>query len=227
MDGNNHTLSIGASILNMSNNNINLNNDLGMMFSIIPTVDETEVDVLNDETFGDCDIDQIKKKSDFGVNGEFLGDDPTGDELPDFFNTDIPDRGGSLLDDNNDQSQQPSIDALLGEDPMRISASSIHFRQSMNNNNPLFSMAISQAADTNQRNIFPEQQQQMPSRPIPPPAQAHQQQMNYQLLKQFEQLLISQQIPPQQRVHYLQLMIDKMQREQQTSRVKSFRSFLL
>ena len=190
MDGNSHMLSLGASTLNMSNKN--LNNDLGMAFSIIPTADDTEDDVLNDETFGDCDLDAIKLKSDFGENGEFLGDNSTGD-LPDFFDSDIPDTGdgGISLIDNNDQS----IDALLGEDPMRIS-----IRQSTTN--PLFNMAISQARN---ENIFPQQQ-------IPRISSPSQQQINYQLLKQFEQLLINQQIPPQERVIYLQVMIEKMQR---------------
>jgi hypothetical protein len=231
MDGNSHILSLGASTLNMSNKNSN--NDLGMMFSVVPTTDDTEADVLNDETFGDCDLNTLKIKSDFGENGEFLGDDPSG-ELPDFFNSDISDTGGGLsLIDNNDQSQQPSIDALLGEDPIRISASSINLRQSTIN--PLFNMAISQARDFNHGNIFSQQQIprmspiQLPSPPQPQPQQ--QQQINYQLLKQFEQLLISRQIPSQQRIVYIQAMIEKMQRnalniQQQTTQVRLF-NFLL
>jgi len=221
MDGNSHILSIGASTLNMSNKN--LNNDLGMMFSIIPTSDDTEADVLNDETFGDCNLDQIKMKSDFGENGEFLGDNPS-EELPDFFNSDIPDTDDGLsIINNDDQSQQPSIDALLGEDPMRISTTSINLRQS--SINPLFNMAISQARNSNHGNIFSEQQ--MPRRSpitLPPPPQ---QQINYQLLKQFEQLLIHRQIPPQERIVYIQAMIEKMQRDginlqQQTTQVRYF-----
>ncbi|CAF4674790.1 unnamed protein product, partial [Rotaria magnacalcarata] len=81
---------------------------------------------------------------DFGENGEFLGDFSS-ERLPDFFESDIPDEGGgggiSLVD--NDQSQQPSIDALLGEDPMSMSALSMNLRQA--SMNPLFNMAISQA----------------------------------------------------------------------------------
>jgi hypothetical protein len=223
MDGNDHILSIGASTLNMSNKN--LNNDLGMMFSVIPTIDDTEADVLNDETFGDCDLDQIKIKSDFGENGEFLGDNPS-EELPDFFNSDIPDTSDGLsIIDNDDQSQQPSIDALLGEDPMRISTTSINLRQS--SINPLFNMAISQARDSNHGNIFSQQQipRRSPTTLPPPPPPPQQQQINYQLLKQFEQLLITRQIPPQERVIYIQAMIEKMQRDtiniqQQTTRVR-------
>jgi hypothetical protein len=98
-------------------------------------------------------------------------------------------------------------------------------------------MAISQARDFNHGNIFSQQQIprmspiQLPSPPQPQPQQQQQQQINYQLLKQFEQLLISRQIPPQQRIVYIQAMIEKMQRnasniQQQTTQVRLF-NFLL
>ncbi|CAF3064083.1 unnamed protein product [Rotaria sp. Silwood2] len=208
MDGNSHTLFIGASILNISNKNTN--DDLNTMLSVLSTTDDTEADTLNDETFGDCNLDTIKIKSDFDDNGEFLGD-YSSERLPDFFDSYIPDKGGGiLLIDNNDQSQQPSIDALLGEDPMCISATSINLRQSTMN--PLFNMAISQANNTNHENIFSQQQtSRIPPITLPPPQQ--QQQINYQLLKQFEQMLINQQIPSQERILYLQAMIEKMQRD--------------
>ena len=223
MDGNGHTLSIGALSSNISNNN-----NINMMFPGIPIADETEADVLNDETFGDCDLDAIKIKSDFGENGEFLGEDISGG-LPDFFDTDTND--GLPLMDNDDQSQ--SIDALLGEDPMRIS-----IRQSAAN--PLFNMAISQASDgnifTQQQRPQPQQRLQPQPQPIPrissPSTQQQQQQQQllnqqYQILKQFEQSLISRQVPPQERVILLQAMFEKIQRDamavqQQTARVRSF-----
>jgi hypothetical protein len=90
-------------------------------------------------------------------------------------------------------------------------------------------MAISQARDSNHGNIFSEQQ--MPHRSpitLPPPPQ---QQINYQLLKQFEQLLIHRQIPPQERIVYIQAMIEKMQRDginlqQQTTQVRYFIFFI-
>jgi hypothetical protein len=95
----------------------------------------------------------------------------------------------------------------------------ISIRQSATN--PLFNMAISQARDTN---IFTQQQQQqqIPRRPSPLPQQ---QQINYQLLKQFEQSLINRQIPPQERMILMQAMFEKMQRDsvniqQQTARVR-------
>jgi hypothetical protein len=206
MDGNGHMLSIGALTSNISNNNLNL------MFPGIPIADDTEADVLNDETFGDCDLETIKIKSDFGENGEFLGENSSGG-LPDFFDSDQPDTDEGLsLMNNDDQSQ--SIDALLGEDPMRIS-----IRQSATN--PLFNMAISQARDTNIFTQQQQQQQQIPRRPSPLPQQ---QQINYQLLKQFEQSLINRQIPPQERMILMQAMFEKMQRDsvniqQQTARV--------
>ena len=67
MDGNGHLLSLDPSTSNM--------------FSGMPRVDETEADVLNDETFGDCDLEAIKIKSDFGENGEFLGEN-SAEDLP-------------------------------------------------------------------------------------------------------------------------------------------------
>jgi hypothetical protein len=189
MDGNSHTLSAGASTLHMSNKNTN--DDLRMMMAtVIPPMDDAEADVLNDETFGDCDLDAIKIKSDFGENGEFLGDNQSGG-LSDFFDSDIPDTGGGMsLMDDDDQSQQPSIDALLGEDPMRMSTASINLRQA--SINPLFNMAISQAREANHGNLFSQQQQR-----------------NYQLLKQFEQMLISRQVAPQKRIVYIQAIIEK------------------
>ena len=195
-----------------------------MIIGGLPTMDDNEADVLNDETFGDCDLDAIKIKSDFGENGEFLGESLP-DGLPDFFDTDMSDPGGGIgisLLDNDDQSQQPSIDALLGEDPMRMSSTSMNLRQSTMN--PLFNMAISQARESNHGNIFSQQQQQIPRVSpisIPPSQQQHQQappppppqQINYQFLKQFEQMLINNQIPSQERIVHIQAMIDKMQRE--------------
>ncbi|CAF4474358.1 unnamed protein product, partial [Rotaria magnacalcarata] len=81
----------------------------------------------------------------------------------------------SLDDDGDDQSQQPSIDALLGEDPMRFSTSSMNRRPGpfvqQTSINPLFNMAISQAQtqETNRMNLFPQSQQQQPPPPPPPP----------------------------------------------------------
>jgi len=179
-------------------------NDFNMMYGL---GDENEADTLNDETFGDCDLKKIQIKSDFGENGEFLGDDaPT--ELPDFFDTDYSDTNlqSTLNDDINDQAQ--SIDALLGEDPMRVS-----IRQSTHN--PLFNMAISQARNENifapQPNVVQQQQQQQQQRPPP----TSRQMVNMQLLKQFELLLISRQVPAHERIVYLQTMIDQMQQQQQ------------
>ncbi|CAF1414304.1 unnamed protein product [Rotaria magnacalcarata] len=196
-----HRISIGASLLNMSNKNT-------MLSGLPPTTDDNEADVLNDETFGDCDLDTIKIKSDFGENGEFLGDFSS-ERLPDFFESDIPDEGGgggiSLVDNDNDQSQQPSIDALLGEDPMSMSALSMNLRQA--SMNPLFNMAISQASTPNHGSIF--SQQPIPHM-APPPQQQQPQQINYQLLKQFEQMLINRQIPAHERIIYIQAMIEKM-----------------
>ncbi|CAF5010792.1 unnamed protein product, partial [Rotaria sp. Silwood1] len=223
MDDNSRTLFIGASILNISNKNTNddLNNT---MLSVLSTTEEIEADILNDETFGDCNLDTIKMKSDFDENGEFLGDNSS-ERLPDFFDSNILDKGGGiLLMDNNDQSQQPSIDALLGEDPMYITTTSMNLRQSTMN--PLFNMAISQANNTNHENIFSQQQtSRLSSITLPSSSsQQQQQQINYPLLKQFEQLLINQQIPPQERILYLQAMIEKMQRnivniQQQTTQI--------
>jgi hypothetical protein len=210
-----------------------INDGLNMMMTGIPISDDPEDDVLNDETFGDCDLDAIKIKSDFGENGEFLGDHSSGG-LPDFFDSDMGDtEGGISLIDNDDQSQQPSIDALLGEDPVRISTTSMNLRQSAMN--PLFNMAISQARDTNHGNLFPQQQvprispitlppQQQQQQPQPQQQHRHQQ-INYQLLKQFEQMLISRQVPPQERIVYIQAMVEKMQRDalnsqQQATRVR-------
>jgi hypothetical protein len=189
--------------------------DLNMMMTGIAITDDTEADVLNDETFGDCDLEAIKIKSDFGENGEFLGDNPTGD-LPSFFDTDVPDTGGISLVDDDDQSQQPSIDALLGEDPMRFSATLMNRRPGpiiqQPSINPLFNMAISQAQENNRMNLYPQQQQQQQI-PRISPMTLPQQQINYQLLKQFEQMLISKQVPPQERLLYIQAMMEKMQRD--------------
>ena len=201
---------------------------LNMMMTGMSLVDDGEADVLNDETFGDCDLETIKIKSDFGENGEFLGDHP-GDGLPAFFDADVPDNGGlSLLDeDDNDQSQQPSIDALLGEDSMRFSAPMINRRTGPTipqpSINPLFNMAISQAQENNRMDIFAQQQQQQRQQqqqqqqqqqvPRVSPMNLPQQQINYQLLKQFEQMLINKQVPPQERLIYIQAMMEKMQRD--------------
>lgn len=193
MDVNNPKLSNGASKTSAANN-------FAMMYSI---PDENEADVLNDETFGDCDLNRIQLKSDFGENGEFLGDDTAGD-LPDFFDTDAPESNQetSLYEDANDQTQ--SIDALLGEDPMRVS-----IRQ-QSTQNPLFNMAISQARN---ENIFPSQQPPPPPPATRPHPHPQHQQINLQLLRQFEQLLISRQVPPQERMLYMQAMIEKMHQQ--------------
>jgi hypothetical protein len=200
---------------------MNTNNDgLNMLMTGMVLTDDAEADVLNDETFGDCDLETIKLKSDFGENGEFLGDHPSGG-LPAFFDADVPDTGGMSLmddDDDNDQSQQPSIDALLGEDAMRFSAPLINRRPGpaiqQPSINPLFNMAISQAQENNRINLFPQQQQQQQQQvPRVSPMTLPQQQINYQLLKQFEQMLINKQVPPQERLLYIQAMMEKMQRD--------------
>ena len=190
----NHHPSLGASpsyVMSTKNGNEQLP-------SVAP--DDNEADVLNDETFGDCDLDTIKIKSDFGENGEFLGD-----HLPDFFNADGMDPTsleGLSLTDQDDQSQQPSIDALLGEDPMRVS---IGLRPTTN---PLFTMAISQARESTPSNLF--------SQPAPmprlSPMTVQQAPINMAMLKQYEQMLINQQIPPQERMVHLQALIERMQR---------------
>ena len=221
MDGNGYLLPVDRS---------RATNAYGTTFPNMPTIDDSEADVLNDETFGDCDLEAIKIKSDFGENGEFLGESNAGG-LSDFFDSDMPDGNEGLsLVENEDQSQ--SIDALLGEDPMCVS-----IRQSTMN--PLFNMAISQARDGN---IFPQhhhQQQQQQQQPVqrmspipPPPRHPHQppqqqQQINYQLLKHFEKTLIDRQVPPHERILFIQAMVEKMQRDamnvqQQTARVRSF-----
>jgi hypothetical protein len=190
---------------------------LRMMMTGITLPDDTEADGLNDETFGDCDLEAIKIKSDFGENGEFLGDDYRSGDLPGFFDMDIPDTGGISLNADDNQSQQPSIDALLGEDPMRFSTTAFNRRQGPSIQqppmNPLFNMAISQAAETKRVNAFPQQQQQHQQAPRVPPMPLPQQQINYQLLKQFEQILINKQVPPQERLVYIQAMMEKMQRD--------------
>ena len=191
---------------------------LNILMTGMSTVDDTELDVLNDETFGDCDLDAIKTKSDFGEHGEFLGD-PRADDLPAFFGANVRDARHAFRIDHHDQSHQPSIDALLGEDSMRFSATSMHGRAASTSAqqppiNPFFSMAISQAAETTRSNPFAQQQSmQTPPRapPVAPVQQKHQ--INYQLLKQFEQLLINKQVPPQERLVYIQAMMEKMQRE--------------
>lgn len=175
--------------------------------------DETEADVLNDETFGDCDLDTIKIKSDFGENGEFLGND----SLPDFFDSSETTNNfeGLSLNDQDDQSQQPSIDALLGEDPMRISLS---LRPPSATTNPLFSMAISQARGNQSTNLF-NPPAPPPPQPQPPPVQqavSPQMQMNYAILKQYEQVLLNQQIPPREIAIHLQALIERMQRNART-----------
>lgn len=199
---------------------MNKNTDgLNMMMTGMVLTDDPEADVLNDETFGDCDLETIKIKSDFGEHGEFLGDHPAGG-LPGFFDTDVPDNGGMSLgdEDDNDQSQQPSIDALLGEESMRFSAPLINRRPGppiqQPSINPLFNMAISQAQENNRMNLFPQQQQQQQQQvPRVSPMTLPQQQINYQLLKQFEQMLINKQVPPQERLIYIQAMMEKMQRD--------------
>ena len=188
---------------------------------IVP--DETEADVLNDETFGDCDLEAIKIKSDFGENGEFLGDHSSGG-LPAFFDADEPDTGEMALvdDDHDDQSQQPSIDALLGEESIRFSAALMNRRRpppiQQPSLNPLFNMAMAQAQDNNRINLFPsqsqsQQQQQQQQIPRVSPMTLPQQQINYQLLRQFEQMLINKQVPPQERLVYIKAMMEKMQRD--------------
>ena len=140
---------------------MNTNDDnFNMMMTNISITDATEADELNDETFGNCDLETIKIKSDFGENGEFLGDSQI-DDLPAFFDTDTSDSVGISLADADDESQQPSIDALLGEDPMHFAAASLH-RQSgsfvqQSTMHPLFNMAISQAQESNRVKFFPQQ----------------------------------------------------------------------
>ena len=223
MDSDHHhnaysSLTSGASKRHMSSCQ---HDGLNILMTGMSTIDDTEVDILNDETFGDCDLDAIKTKSDFGDHGEFLGD-PRADELPAFFGSNVRDARHAFRIDHHDQSQQPSIDALLGEDSMRFSATSMHGRPASTAQqppiNPFFSMAISQAAETARSNPFAQQQ---PMQPAPPPVQRtppvapvqQKQQINYQLLKQFEQLLINKQVPPQERLVYIQAMMEKMQRE--------------
>ncbi len=77
-------------------------------------------------------------------------------------------------------------------------------------------MAISQAQENNRMNLFPQQQQQQQQQqqiPRVSPMTLPQQQINYQLLKQFEQMLINKQVPPQDRLVYIQAMMEKMQRD--------------
>ncbi|CAF4256096.1 unnamed protein product, partial [Rotaria magnacalcarata] len=74
--------------------------------------------------------------------------------------------------------------------------------------NPLFNMAISQASTPNHGSIF--SQQPIPHMAPPPQQQQQPQQINYQLLKQFEQMLINRQIPAHERIIYIQAMIEKM-----------------
>ena len=74
-------------------------------------------------------------------------------------------------------------------------------------------MAISQATETNRTNLFPRQQQQQQQIPRRSPMTLPPQQINYQLLKQFEQMLINKQVPPQERLVYIQAMMEKMQRD--------------
>jgi len=186
-----------------------------MMMTGMSLADETEDDVLNDETFGDCDLETLKIKSDFSETGEFLGENLSNTGLPSFFDENQP-----------DQSQQPSIDALLGEDSMRFSAPLINRRpntiiqQQQQQQpsrpppppmNPLFNMAISQAQENNRANLFAHQQ--VPRGSSSSSMTLPQQQINYQLLKQFEQMLINKQVPPQERLIYIQAMMEKLQRD--------------
>ena len=193
-------------MLSMSNSNGN--KDLSQLMGTLPGPDETEADGLNDETFGDCDLDTIKIKSDFGENGEFLGS-----SLPDFFDNDQNYSGGDSfsLNEANDSSQQPSIDALLGEETMQMPTSSLHLRHS--NLNPIFSMAISQARDNNVGNPFSQAPVHM-QRVSPIHLQnAPQPQLNYQVLKQLEQMLNARNVPLQDQALIIQTMMEKMQRE--------------
>ena len=219
MDGNSSTLTVVTSMLNMSNKSAN--EDLSTILSVIPTADDTEADVLNDETFGDCDLDTIKMKSDFDDNGEFLGNSIS-ERSPDFFDSNKCSKQDSVsLFDNDDQSQQPSIDALLGEDPMHSPTTIMNFRQSTMNS--FFNMAISQASNTHQGTSFSQGEEPHISS-ITTPSSQQQQQRNYQLLKQFEQMLINRQIPQHERIIYIRAMIEKMQRDtfntQQVPQVK-------
>lgn len=218
-----------------------------MFISSMPETDDNEDDMLNDETFGDCDLETLKKKSDFGPNGEFLGNQTS---LPAFFQpNNEPIRGQRYHQHHqpqqqDDQSHQPSIDALLGEDPMRFPTASMPRRTAPVN--PLFSMAMSQAHEPHRPNAYlsqtaPTNARPPPLPPQPPQSSSHpqvhhqqqQQQLNYQLLKQFEQMLINKQVPPQERLIYIKAMMEKMQREalnsqqrqlqqQQTARVSVF-----
>ena len=227
------SLSSGASKGHMFNMHSHRHDDsnLMMMTSGSGMIDDNEEDMMNDETFGGCDLDAIKKKSDFGPDGKFLGDQPMGD-LPAFFEPLRSETSHLSRVHHDDPFQQPSIDALLGEDPMRFSSASLHRRANPIIQplpvNPLFSMGASQAGDNPRANLYSQQQQQQqhssrrspmtlppppPQRPQPPPQpqQPQQQQINYQLLKQFEQLLINKQVPPQERLIYIKKMMEKMQ----------------
>ena len=236
MDSDHHrntylTLSSGASKGHM--NEVH-HDDLNMLIPTVSLTDNADDDILNDETFGDCDLESIKKKSDFGPNGEFLGEHATGN-LPDFFDDDRAEIPNFPLKHHEEQSQQPSIDALLGEDSMRFSTSSIHRRATPHVHpspvNPLFSMNVSQNTDNHRPYPYLQQSNNarispmtLPSQaplsaplppplPPPPPQPPAQQQINYQLLKQFEQLLINKQVPPQERLIYIKAMMEKMQRD--------------
>jgi hypothetical protein len=229
MDGDNPNdlFLTGAPNLRMpKSNNDDLTSLMMMTGTIMPPSDDNDADVLNDETFGDCNLETIKIKSDFDENGEFLGDHPSSNaQLPSFFDMDMPDMGGMSLTDDDDQSQQPSIDALLGEDPLRLSSLSVNRRPPSHPNssqppplNPLFNMAISQATENhNSAHLFHQHvpQQQPPISRIPAAVPPSQQQMayQYQILKQFEQMLIQRQVPPQERLVYIQAMMEKMQRD--------------
>jgi hypothetical protein len=65
MDGIDYRSSIVIPTVAVSSKNTN--DDLNMMIANLPGPDDSEADTLNDETFGDCDLDAIKIKSDFGA----------------------------------------------------------------------------------------------------------------------------------------------------------------
>ena len=54
MDGNGYLLPVDRS---------RATNAYGTTLPNMPTIDDSEADVLNDETFGDCDLEAIKIKS--------------------------------------------------------------------------------------------------------------------------------------------------------------------
>ncbi|CAF0812803.1 unnamed protein product [Didymodactylos carnosus] len=190
-----------------------------------------EIDDLNDETFGES-VEKIKIKSDFGENGEFIEDYPLQEE------------------ETNIDDQMPSIDALVGDDSASNLSTSLgrlttnymeqqnpFTHQQQSPLNPFFSdttqglfeqraSPLLPASTLDVNNFIrplPQQQQQQQQKSFRPTPQMPFSTQHIQILKQFEQTLISIDTPVNERLMLMKQMMDKIQRgtlmqQQQTGR---------